>query len=139
MKLTPRTEIEAQKVSHRALLHAGWHDGRITVAVEKLSKRNTPMIELEIIVLDADGNERTLRDWLTDAGLGALKLRHAAEAVGAMPQYQAGELSQAEFPGHDVRVKISVEKRRGYPDANRIDDYAAATAGDVVNLRAGSR
>jgi hypothetical protein len=139
MKLTPRTEIEAQKVSHRALLHAGWHDGHIIEAVEKLSKRNTPMIELAVIVPDADGNERTLPDWLTDAGAGALRLRHAAEAVGAMPQYEAGELSQADFPGHEVRVKISIEKRRGYADANRIDDYAAATAGHVVNLRAGSR
>lgn len=139
MKLTPRTEIEAQKVSHRALLHAGWHDGRITEALEKPSKRGNDMIELTVIVLDADGNERTLRDWLLDSGPGALKLRHAAEAVGAMPQYEAGELTQADFPGHDVRVKISIEKRRGFPDANRIDDYAATTADHVVNLRAAPR
>jgi hypothetical protein len=139
MKLTPRTEIEAQKVSHRALLHVGWRDGRITEAVEKPSKRGNDMIQLTVIVLDEDGNERTLPDWLLDSGPGALKLRHAAEAVGAMPQYEAGELTQAQFPAHDVRVKISVEKRRGYPDANRIDDYAVATAGHVVNLRAGSR
>jgi hypothetical protein len=139
MKLTPRTEIEAQKVSHRALLHAGWHDGRITEAVEKPSKRGNDMIELTVIVLDADANERTLRDWLLDSGPAALKLRHAAESVKAMPQYEAGELSQADFPGHDVRVKISIEKRRGFPDSNRIDDYDVATEGHVVNLRAGSR
>ena len=36
-----------------------------------------------------------------------------------------------------MQVKISVEKRRGYPDSNKIDDYAAAVAGRVVNLRAG--
>ena len=35
-----------------------------------------------------------------------------------------------------MRVKVSIEKRRGYPDANRVEDYAAATAGRVVNLRA---
>ena len=137
MKTTPRSAEEAAKVSHRALLHAGWHGGRIVDATEKLSKqRGTEMIELTVIVLDANGNERTLRDWLTNTNLGALKLRHAAEAVDAMAKYQAGEIGQADFPGHDVSVKISIQKRRGWPDSNQIEDYAAVTAGHVVNLRA---
>jgi len=135
MKTTPRSEADAQKVSRRALLLAGWHDARIAEATEKPSKRGNDMIELGVIVLDADGNERTLRDWLTDSSLGALKLRHAAEAVGALARYEAGEIGQADFPGHDVRVLVAIEKRRGYPDANKIDDYAAASAGRVVNLR----
>src|ERR1700730_14683802 len=96
------------------------------------------MIELTVVVPDAAGNERTLRDWLTDTTLGAAKLRHACEAVGALARYEAGEIGQADFPGHDVRVKISVEKRRGFPDQNRIDDYAAASDSRVVNLRATS-
>jgi hypothetical protein len=33
----------------------------------------------------------------------------------------AGEIGQADFPGPDVQVKISIEKRRGYPDQNRIE------------------
>jgi hypothetical protein len=135
MRLTPRDEAEAERTAKRALLPAGWHDGRIAEAVEKRSRRNNEMIEVTVIIPAADGSERTLRDWFTDSPLGALKLRHAAEAVGALAKYDAGEIGQAEFPGHDVRVKVSIEKRRGYPDANRIEDYAAATAGRVVNLR----
>jgi hypothetical protein len=135
---TPRTEEAAQKASLRELLAAGWHYGRITESVEKLSKRGAEMIENTVVVPDAEGNERTLRDWLMgDSSLGALKLRHAAEAVGALAKYEAGVIGQDDFPGHDVRVKVSIEKRRGYPDQNRIEDYAAATAGRVVNLRAG--
>jgi hypothetical protein len=138
MKTTPRTEADAQKASRRALLKAGWHDdARITEAVEKPSKAGNDMIELIVVVPDADGNERTLRDWLTDSALGALKLRHAAEAIDALSKYEAGEIGQADFPGHEVRVKISIEKRRGYPDTHKIDDYAAAVAGRVVNLRTG--
>jgi hypothetical protein len=136
MKTTPRSAEEAAKVSRRALLPAGWHDGRIAEAVEKPSKRGNDMIEITVIVPDADGNERTLRDWLTDSSLGALKLRHAAEAVGALAKYEAGQIGQGDLAGHDVRVKVSIEKRRGYPDSNRIEDYAA-TPGRVVNLRAG--
>jgi hypothetical protein len=135
MRLTPRNEAEAERTAKRALLAVGWHDGEITEAVEKRSKRGNEMIEVTVIIPAADGTERTLRDWFTDSPLGALKLRHAAEAVGALAKYESGEIGQAEFPGHAVRVKVSIEKRRGYPDANRIEDYAAATAGRVVNLR----
>lgn len=137
MKTTPRSEADAQKASRRALLKPGWRDARIIEAVEKPAKSSgRDMIELAVTVPDGDGGERTLRDWLTDSTLGALKLRHAAEAVGALAQYEAGEIGQADFPGHDVSVKISVEKRRGYPDSNKIDDYrAAAAAGVVTPLR----
>lgn len=97
------------------------------------------MIELTIIVPDAQGNERTLHDWLTNSSLGALRLRHAAAACGALPKYEAGEIDQGDFPGHDVRVKVSIAKQRGYPDKNKIEDYAVAVAaGRVVNLRTGS-
>jgi hypothetical protein len=138
MRITSRSEAEAAKASSRKLLKAGMHDGRITEAIEKPSKAGNDMIELVVVVPDADGNERTLRDWLTDSTLGALKLRHAAEAVGALARYDAGEIDQSDFPGHDVRVKIGIEKRRGYPDTNRIEDYAPAAAARVVNLtRAG--
>jgi hypothetical protein len=135
MKLTPRTETEAQRVSHRALLAPGWHDARIETAVETLStKRETPMIELTVLIPDADGTARSLRDWLTDSSRGALKIRHAAEAVGAISQYDFGEISPADFIGHAVRVKIGIEKKRGFPDRNAIEDYAAAAA-EVVKLR----
>lgn len=134
MKTTPRTEEVAQRVSRRALLSAGMHDARITEAAEKPSKRGNDMIELAVVVRDAAGDDRTLTDWLTDSSMGALKLRHAAEAVGALAKYEAGDISAADFPG-PVRVKIGVEKKRGYPDRNVILDYAAAVSG-VVNLRA---
>jgi hypothetical protein len=71
----------------------------------------------------------------TDTALGAAKLRHACEAVGALDRYESGEITQDDFPGHDVQVKIIIEKRRGFPDQNRIVDYRPATAGRVLNLR----
>ena len=135
MKITPRTETEAVRSSSHALLRPGWHDGRITTAFEKPSKRGNEMIEVTVAVADADGKERMLRDWLTDTPYGAAKLRHACAAVGAMTRYETGEIGQADFPGHAVQVKIAVEKRRGYPDQNRIEDYRPADL-SVVNLRA---
>ena len=90
----------------------------------KASKAGNDMIELLVAVRAADGSEREFRDWLVGSDRGALKLRHAAEAVGALAKYEAGEIGQDDFPGHNVRVKVIIEKRRGYPDQNRIEDYA---------------
>ena len=118
------SETEARKASQRKLLSAGQYPARIIEAVEKASKAGNDMIELLVTVRGADGKERELRDWLVGNDRGALKLRHAAEAVGALAKYEAGEIGQNDFPGHNVRVKIIIEKRRGYPDLNRIDDYA---------------
>jgi hypothetical protein len=134
MKTTPRSEPDAVKAAARTLVPAGWHNARIIEAIEKQSKRGNDMIEIACLVPDGNGGERTLRDWLTDSALGAAKLRHAAEAVGALSNYEAGEIGQADFPGRDVQVKVSIEKRRGYADSNKIEDYRAASAG-VVHLR----
>jgi hypothetical protein len=135
MRTTFRTEAEAHSVSRRKLL-SGWHDARITEAIEKPSKRGNDMIELTIMVPDGDGNERTFRDYLTDTALGAVKLRHACEGVGALERFEAGEIAPEDFvnPGA-VRVKLGVEKKRGYPDRNVIEDYAASSAAPVVPLR----
>jgi hypothetical protein len=112
------------------LLKAGWYPARITEAVEKPSRRGNDMIELTVVA-----DERELRDWLTDSDMGAAKLRSCCNAVGALDAYEAGEISQADFPGHDVQVKIIVEKRRGFPDQNRIEDYRPASSASVVTLR----
>src|SRR3954452_19635498 len=98
MKTTPRSEIDAQQASRRTLLPAGWYEAQIQEACERPSKRGSEMIELALIISDAHGSERTFRDWLTDSTLGAVKLRHACEAVSALDKYEAGEISQADFP-----------------------------------------
>lgn len=94
------------------------------------------MIELLMLVRDADGQERELRDWLVDSGLGAAKLRSAVVAVDALDRYEQGQIEAKDFAGRDVLIRVGIEKRRGFPDQNRIEDYRAASASSVVNLRA---
>ncbi len=124
MKVEVRSETDARKAALRKLLSAGQYEARIIEAFETTSKAGNDMIELLVSVRCPDGSEREFRDWLVSNDRGALKLRHAAEAVGALAKYQAGEIGQEDFVGHHVRVKIVVEKKRGYPDQNRIEDYA---------------
>jgi hypothetical protein len=129
MKTTVRTEVEAVRVSTRTLLKPGWHDGVITEAIEKVARSGNDCIELTVVI-----GEKTLRDWLSDADRGAAKLRHACEAVGALARYEAGEITQDDFPGHDVQVKIGIQKgTRSFPgDRHMIEDYRAAAGSRVV-------
>ena len=86
-------------------------------------------------VPDADGNERTLRDYLTDTALGAVKLRHTCEAVGALRVTKAGRSATPIFPTMMCGSKLGWRKKHGYPDRNVIEDYATSSASSVVALR----
>lgn len=134
MKVTIRSDAEAAKASRRTLLRSGSYDALIREAVEKELKRGNEMIDVSVVVYDGEGGEREFRDFLTNTTLGALKLRHACEAVGALAKYESGDISATDFAGSNVRVKIGTEKRRGWPDRNIIEDYLATAS--VVHLRA---
>jgi hypothetical protein len=134
VKTTVRTEEESVKLSRRTLLKGGWYDGDITEAIEKTAQRSgNDTIELSVAVED-----RTLRVWLSDAARGAALLRHCCEACGdeVFQRYEAGEVGQADFPGHHVQVKVGIQKgNRAFPgDRNVIEDFRSAADRDV-NLR----
>jgi hypothetical protein len=132
MKTPGFSEADAKKASERPLFTAGWYPALFREAVERESRRGNAMIEVIVVVTDAHGNgEREFRDYLSStAGLGAAKLRHACGACGpdVLARYEAGEVSQDDFPGKTVRVKLDVERRRGYEPRNVIVDYAPPTS-----------
>jgi hypothetical protein len=135
MKTPAYSEADAIEASSRTLLAPGWIDAVIREAVERPSARGNDMIELTVAVPDGRGGERLFKDYLTSTPLGALRQRHACEAVGALDRYTSGEISASDFPGHTVRVKIGIEKKRGYyAPRNIIEDYAVSEA-RVVSLR----
>jgi hypothetical protein len=132
MQTTPKTEAEASAASRRVML-TGWHEARIVQAHEGRSKAGNPMIEISVAVADADGNERIFRaTGSLTLRWAALKLPRACAAVGALGRYESGEIGAADFDGQSLRVKIGIEKKRGYPDCNVIED--AASSASVVNL-----
>jgi hypothetical protein len=137
MRTTPRTEDEAKRASSRTLFKPGWRLARINEGGERPDRFGNDMIELLVSVPDGQGGERLIKDWLFSTDRGAAKLRHCCEAVGALDAYERGEISQEDFPGHDVEVKLGIEKKRGFPDRNIIEDYRPA-ASAVVQLRPAS-
>jgi hypothetical protein len=125
---TYRSDEEAKSAA--TLLEEGWHPARITEALEKLTQNKKPMIALWVLV-----GGRTLPDWLMPNDRGAAKLRACCAACNALDAYNAQEISQDLFPGHDVEVEITIEKRKGFPPQNRIESYRSIAASSVVNLR----
>jgi hypothetical protein len=62
------------------------------------------------------------------------RCKHGHAAAGALERFESGEVVAGDFLGHAARVKFGIEKKRGYPDLNAIEDYASGSAG-VVHLR----
>lgn len=137
MKTLGLSDAAAREAARkRSLLRSGWYGALVQDAAEGVSARGNDMIVATVIVANASGDERTIKDYLTSAASFAVKLRNACAAVGALDKYAAGEISASDFPGHAVRVRVGIEKKRGYPDRNIIEDYAAADEPNrVVTLR----
>ncbi len=123
MKITPKSEAEAKRSARAALLRPGWYPGRILTAEDTRSKAGNDMIALIIGIADDQG-DRELRDWLLGNERGALKLRHACDASGI--DYDSGDIDADQFVGREITVRVGVEKKRGLPDRNIIEDYRAA-------------
>ena len=138
MKPSGRSESQLQKAARPTQARPDWYDGKFGEVIERLSQRQNEMFDARVIIRLADGTTLEIRDFLTDAGRGGLKFYRACCAVGIGEKYQTKqEISAADFIGRTVRVKIGIEKKRGFQDRNIVDDYAAPAA-EVVNLRSAS-
>jgi hypothetical protein len=132
---TPLSDAAAKEASRRELWKPGLYDGCFSQAIDRLSQNHNEMIEAVVVVRDANGNTREFRDYLNAASpISSAKLRQAAEAVGALAKYEAGEIGAADFLNHQVKVRIGVEKHRGFQPRNTIEGYQSA-ASPVVKLR----
>jgi len=137
MRTTPKSNGDLRKAMAASKpLAPGHYDAEIREAHETVSKRGNPTVALRLGISDGKGGEREEPDWLTDSSFAAAaaKLRSICEAVGALDRYEAGEVSAEDFVGRRVRVLLEIERKRGYPDRNRVVSYSAADT-RVVNLR----
>jgi hypothetical protein len=129
----PLSRKEAEEASKLTLMADGFYLARILDALERLSKNNRPMIVLRTGVVDATGNERELPIYLNDSRMGSLLLRSTCEAIpGGLAAYEAGEIDASLFPGHQIRVQIGTERKRGWPARNVILAVMPAEAAGVV-------
>jgi hypothetical protein len=140
VKFEPKTE---KQLAEESLLPPGTYDFEVFDAEEKVSRNNNDMIVLKLFVFDAGGTRRIVTDWLLASV--AHKLRHAAEAMGLLEQYEAGELTPDDFLGKTGKVKLRISKDATgrYPDQNSVVDYvregASSADGDARKPQGGTR
>lgn len=121
MRFTPVSEEEAATVN---LLPKGDYDAVVKSCIEKTSKKQNPMFEVDLIVYGPEGKERTVRDWLVCTDTGQAKLQAFCKSAGQWDAYTNGELCAETFADASVRVKIGVEEGDGeYPPKNSVKSY----------------
>lgn len=120
MKFQPKSERE---IAEANLLKPGTYDFEVAEAEERVSKAGNDMIVLKLFVFGEDGGRRVVTDWLMESV--PHKLRHAADAMGLLQNYDSGELVAEDFWGKTGKVKIGIRKDATgqYPDQNRVLDY----------------
>jgi hypothetical protein len=134
MLTSGKSESELVKAAGRRKLPTGWKDGDIEEVSEDVSSKENPMFKSLCSFVDEAGEKWTVPVYLVDKGKGAVLLRRACAARGVADKYDAGRVDASDLVG-PCRFKLAIEKRRGWPDRLKVEDFAPrAAAASVVNF-----
>jgi hypothetical protein len=73
---------------------------------------------------NGDGMARMLTDYLLPKRAG--RLRDWCAAGGVLDKYQSGVVPDDDFPCKRGRLKLAIEKKKGWPDRDVVAGYVAA-------------
>lgn len=144
MKYDPMSDEELAKIEEENLLQAGIYDFEVSTAKDTFSTKGNDMTALELKVLDNDGRERKVFDYLVAVKAFAFKIKHFAYAVGLEARYQGGELIAEDMIGRTGKCKIIIQPAKDqYRAKNAVADYVtskeangAMAAASVTAVRA---
>jgi hypothetical protein len=125
MNFNPASEEE---ITANGVWPSGNYPFVILEAEEKLSaSKGNPMIELRIEISRRDGKKRIVRDYLLPQRQE--KLLHAAKACDVLETYNAGQLLPDDFIGKSGSLRLGIQRSRGFPPKNVVEDYVTTTSG----------
>ena len=126
MRFEPKT---AQEIDEAGLLEAGIYDFEVMEAEEKTSSKGNDMVALGLRIENNEGRGFKILDWLVATDGGAYKVRHFAESVGLLAEYEKGDMPAGIMIGKTGRAKIAVKPAEGqYRAKNTVADYVAGGA-----------
>lgn len=125
MRVTPITSEQADEQSVGDPWPPGEYDFTVSEAVEGTSQASgNEQIKLTLHVFNRQGQQRTVFDYLSSAPKSQWKIRHFAETVGMVRQYETGEMPVHEMLGRPGRCKLRVKPADGqYSAQNAVNDY----------------
>ncbi len=122
MRFTPKTE---QQVQEEGLFTAGVYDFEIISAEDTHSSKGNEMTVVKLGIIDGDGQERKVTDYLLEAM--AYKLRHFAYAIGLGQHYENGVMAAEDMEGRTGKCKIIIQPAKGeFRAKNAVADYIVA-------------
>lgn len=118
------TKEEADAGGTFAPWKPGDYEFEVHGAADDVSDAGNEMIKLTLWVFDADGNKRTVFDYLTGDEKSSWKVRHFAEAIGLLASYERGELDPYDIEGKTGKLKLRIKPANtNYPANNSVQDY----------------
>jgi hypothetical protein len=137
LKFVPhQTDAEAVAAETGKPWRDGLYDGYLINVVHAISKNNREMFDVTLRVIGLDGTVREIRDFVHLAM--PKKFRDFCIACGLESQYASGAVDAADFqPEIEIKVQLTIERRRGFRPRNTVVGYAPADT-SMVHLRAAS-
>lgn len=121
MRVEPKTEQEVQEMN---LLPAGVYDFLISEAEDKQSQKGNDMAVIKLKIDGDEGRTHTIVDYLVSIESMAYKLRHFAESVGLLEQYEKGDMPAEFMQGRTGKCKLVIQPAKGeYRAKNTVADY----------------
>lgn len=112
----------------------GWYAGCLINVINAVSKNNREMLDVKLRVTGPNGEVREIRDFVHTAM--PKKFRDFCIACGLENEYASGAVDAADFrPELEIKVQLTIERRRGFRPRNTAIGYSAASVADAPSLR----
>jgi hypothetical protein len=122
MRVEPKTTQQLREIEESSLLADGTYDFEVIGAVEKQSAKGNDMVELKIRI--EEDRPYIIADYLVSIDSMAYKIRHFAESVGLVDEYERGVLPADQMIGCTGKAKIKTQPAKGeYRAKNVVADY----------------
>ena len=134
MRFTPKTEAELKESE---LLPEGEYQFEILTAEDTQSKSTgNDMLKLSLRIFENGGeNSQRVFDYLVSIDSMIWKIRHFAESIGMLPEYESGEMLAETLPGRTGKCKIIIQPASGQWDAkNAVKDYLPRPEGMELDI-----
>lgn len=126
----PKTDAEIDAIQNRALLPDGIYPFTVKDFEQKISKSGNEMLQVRLGVIDKDGSERNIIDYLVATDQMMFKLKHFCDTIGFEKEYAKGQFEPSKCVGRSGKATIGIQKGGAkmdgsgyYADKNNIKDY----------------
>jgi hypothetical protein len=130
MKFEPKTEDQLNNFN---LIDEGQYKYKVVEAVDTVSRSGDDQIKLTLLIIDKQGNERKVKDYLNPKMIH--KIKHFCDSNNLKEKYSQGNLEAKDCFGKIGILDLIIQKGKAIPDdaqgkyfndQNSVQDYLAS-------------